>query len=332
MNLLTSRGFAIFILCVCLAILILVNAYPFVYSRLLLIVPALLFVSIAFCAGKRFFHKSGKRDIRFLGSIVFHAGMLVVIAVTAIGFLIRFFAVFELPQDIDVNMDNTQFVSIHSTPLGGHVPFLSMKLNWQKTKYEKEIYPVEHAVGVTIDMLGEVSYEKVERVIKVNAPVWLDGYQFMLADGRLSPLLVLKDSKGTVIFNSFVNIPNSIDSEETLIIKDTGLTLYMRFFPDMYKEDGKYGTRSTQPKNPAIGIKVAKNEDPFKNVWSGMLKAGEKAEFEGMTLEFAELKPVATVYVSKDSSYWGIFAGWGLIMAGLVIRYLTYARNPRHDK
>src|SRR3990172_8309089 len=165
-NFLTSRGFAIFILCVCLAILILINAYPALYSRLLLIAPAFLFASVTLCAGKRFFYESNKRDIRFIGSIVFHAGMLVVIAVTAIGFLIRFFSVFELPQDIDVNMDNTQFVSIHSTPLGGHVPLISMKLNWQETKYEKEIYPVEHAVGVTIDMLGEVSYEKVERVIK----------------------------------------------------------------------------------------------------------------------------------------------------------------------
>jgi hypothetical protein len=131
----------------------------------------------------------------------------------------------------------------------------------------------------------------------------------------------LKDRNGNVIFNKFVPVSNITNQEDAFDIFGAGLTVYTRFFPDMYKEGEKYGTRSRELKNPAFGIKVTTKKDPFRDTWRGVLKKGERTEFNGMTLELADLKPVVTLQIAKDPTYYGIYAGWALIVMGLLVRY-----------
>ena len=54
--------------------------------------------------------------------------------------------------------------------------------------------------------------------------------------------------------------------------------------------------------------------------------------FDGLTLEFADVKPVVTVQVVKDPTYSGIYAGWLLIVAGLVIRYAPFLTGKKDVK
>jgi cytochrome c biogenesis protein ResB len=216
-----------------------------------------------------------------------------------------------------VSLDDGQFAAVHSTPVFGETPFISLRLDWQESTYEDERFPVDHAAGLSIGLMDVGGYRQTDETIRVNSPIRRDDYQFLLTDGSLSPLFILKDSEGKVVFNQF----NATGEEDTFDIPATGLTVYTRFFPDMYKEGDNYGTRSRELKNPAFGIKVTKKEDPFRDIWRGVLKKGEGAEFNSMTLEFSDLKPVVTIQVSKDPTYYGIYAGWALIVGGLILRY-----------
>jgi cytochrome c biogenesis protein ResB len=321
-NFLTSRGFAIILLCLSLVLLVLWNKNPDLYSRLFLVVPALIFLSISFCTVKRVFAGATRRDVGFWGSFVFHIGLLTVIFATALGPLTRFYATVVLPQGVTVNIEDKFLAHIRSNPVVGEVPFVNFRLDWLERRYEEGLYPVEYVAGLSIGFMEEDGYKNSYETIRINEPVMQNGYQFLYHDGRLSPMFVLRNDKGEVVFRRFADLSNKSSVEDSFKIPEAGLTVYTRFFPEIYREGGKYGTRSIEPKNPAFGIKVTTKEDPFRDIWSGVLKKGERAEFGGMTLEFKDLKPVVILRVIKDPTYYGIFTGWVLIVAGLMVRYL----------
>lgn len=321
---LTSRGFAIFLLCLSTAILIIWNRFPKIYSPVFLIIPACLFLSISFCIARRV--KSAflqnAVDLRFLGSVIFHIGMLVVIVSISLGTIIRFHANATLPQGMTVNMLNEDFININSMPLRGEIPFISMRLDWQKSQYKDGWLPVNHSAGLEIGYIQGNSFETVHETLSINSPVKKNGYEFLLTSGSLSPLFILKNREEGILFNQFVNISIETSAEDRFEIPEKGLTVYTRFFPDLFEQRGKYGTLSKNLNNPAFGLRVVSNDAPFKDIWKGVLKPGEKAEFNGMTLEFADLKPVVIIQVVKDPTYWGIVAGWVLIVMGLLLKYI----------
>jgi cytochrome c biogenesis protein ResB len=304
--------------------LIIWNIYREFYFPLLLIIPAFLFLSISFCTVKRVFSDDTRMGVRFWGSVTFHIGLLTVIAATSLGPITRFWATVVLPQGVMVNLEDEQFSTVHSIPVFGGIPFISLRLDWQESRFEKEWFAVDHAAGLTVGIMDGGGYKQTNETIRVNAPVKKDGYQFMMSSGSRAPLFVLTDSAGEVVFDRFVNASSSTDQEASFDIPVAGLTVYMRYFPDVYKEGDNYGTLSMEHKNPAFGIRVESRKDPFRDTWGGVLKTREKAEFDGMTLEFADLKPVVTLQIMKDPTYWGIFVGWALIVAGLTVRYLPF--------
>ena len=58
-----------------------------------------------------------------------------------------------------------------------------------------------------------------------------------------------------------------------------------------------------------------------------MLRVGEYGEFDGLRLEFAELKPVVEVEITEDPSYPLVFGGWIMVVFGLLIRYIPKLRS-----
>lgn len=336
---LTSRGFAIFLLAVSIGFLVFWNVYGF-YSPVFSIIPLFSFLSIALCLTKRIAavaptpRGAGRAgwNVKFSGSVIFHIGLLMIIAVVSLQPFVGFWATIVLPQGITVNTLGEDFVSIHSTPLVGEAPFIALRLDWQKKRYEDGLFPVDYAAGVRIVFMENNSLKGENTIIRINDPVWINGYQFLYNSGDLSPLFVLTGKNGTILHSQYAEVDNNTDKEDVIDIPAAGMSIYTRFFPDMFKEGGKYGTRSKNPDNPAFGIRLASKSEPFKDIWKGVLKPGEKAEFEGMTLELADLKPVVVLQIVKDPTYWGIYAGWLLIVAGLVIRYVPLLTGKKDAK
>lgn len=330
LNFLISRAFAVFLLGVSAGLLIFWNRYPDFYSPLFLIIPVFLFFSISLCIVNRITASRQRWNIGFLGSVAFHIGMLIVILSTSLGALTRFFAVVALPQGVLVSLDNKDFSTIYEQHFGMREnPVINLKLNAFETKYAGEQFPVEYIAGVDIGILRDDGYYSFKDKIEVNQPIHYDGYSFLLERGGYSPRFILKDKDGNIMFNGFINLANRIKSEDVFYMKEANFTLYTRFFPDMYREGNKVGSRSPVLKNPAFGIRIVQRDNPFKDMWRGALKKGEVAQLGGMTLEFADLKPYVVIQVVKDPTYWGIFAGWVLIVAGLLLRYIPIIKQPQ---
>lgn len=318
---LTTRWFAILLLCVSIVFLILWKSYN-LSSPLFFIAPMIVFLSVSLCTVKRFLVAGLSHDIRFWGSVTFHIGLLIIIATVSLGGLTRFLATATLPQGVGVNLLSTDFIQLRTTPYFAEIPYTFLKLNWQTTQYKDKVFPVDYAANISIGFIENERSKMIDETVRINAPIILNGYRFLLIDVNLSPLFIVRDNNGETLFKEFIKIAKNTTSEDIFDISKSGLTVYTRFFPDMFKQDGKYGTRSREPKNPAFGIRITSKEDPFKDIWKGVLKIGEKAKFKDMTLEFADLKPVVIVEIVKDPTYWGIVAGWVAIVAGLLLRYI----------
>ena len=291
------------------------------YSPLFLLVPVFLFLSISSCTLKRYLSRTGRRDTAFIGSILFHLGMLVVIASTAVGYAVRFEAMAALPKDVTINLSGDDFVTVRSVPIFGKLPFLLLTLQWQESRYEDGFKPLSHSAGLHISYMEGDAMRSIDETIAINSPVDAGGYKLLLVGGQHSPSFILRQGS-EVLFNDFVKVTNVTEEEGSFSVADAGITVYTRFFPDMYEEDGRYGTRSLEFKNPAFGIRVSTKEEPFTDVWKGILKVGDSADFGSYTLEFTDIKPVVAVQVIKDPSYYGILVGWLLLVIGLAMRYI----------
>jgi cytochrome c biogenesis protein ResB len=319
-DLLTSRGFAIFLLLISIGIL-LFRKYSGLYSELFLFVPLLLFISILLCLIKRIIKEGKGSGLHFYGSILFHLGMLVIIFGGSLGYLTRFNAVFVLPQGETISMDSELSTVLLSSEFATP-PVMNIRLNSYKSTYEEGIYVVDHKAFLTIGYMDGAGFKTIDDVISINSTLWCGPYQLMLELLYQSPQFILTDSKGDVVFNENVKISNRPSWEDSFEIKQAGLTIHTRFFPDIVKDGTTFTSRSPELNNPAIGIRVVQKKNPFTDAASVVLKLGEDVAFDGYNLQFKELVPFVTIKIMRDPSYWVFIVGWLMLVLGLVIRYI----------
>ncbi len=318
-DVLTSRGFALFLLALSVAVLFVWTRYPSFYSHWLMLVPGVLLLSMSLCVIRRL--GGGLKDGAFAGSVVFHLGMMVVILTGLMSPLWRYYAVAVLPQDVMVEPTDQNFFAQTRGPFSPTPGFVYLRLNHHKTIYQDGRFPVEHRADITVGYMEGDSFVSKDETVRVNDPVKVDGFQIMLARGYMSPRFVLLDERGRILFDGFVKLSNRTAVEDTFEIPEAGLVFYTRFFPDMFKKGASYGTLSLEPRNPAFGIKVAKKDDLFRDMWRGVLSPQDVAHFNGFTMELKEMRQVVELQISSDPSLWGIVAGWVLVVAGLFLRY-----------
>ncbi len=321
---LSSRAFALFLLSVSVAVLILRVKRPELYSPLFLLIPASLFLSLVVCTARRL--RGGRKDVRFLGSILFHGGLMIWVATLFASPLVRFSARLFLVEGMVIGMEDREAVEIYERPfLGGAPPLFSFLLRGYRERYEEGMYPVEYTAMLSVGYMDGDRYRTEEKRIRINEPVDLGGYRFLFESSGWAPLFRLRRD-GEVLFERYIFLVSITEEEDSFKIDSAGLEVFTRFFPDLFMEDGKVGTRSRVVRNPAFGIKIAREEAPFVDIYRGVLRPGEVAEVDGMRLEFVDLRPFVVLLMVRDPLYPVVFAGWGLGVVGLLFRYGPWRR------
>lgn len=322
LNFLTSRLFAVILLALSAIIMVAYELFG-AYSPVYLAVPFLVFLSIASCTIRRFFAPDVERGIPFAGSIIFHVGMLVVIAAVAVAPIVKYEASVYLPKNVPVSTLGSGFMRTYFIPANGRIPDMHLTLEWMEVDYAEGWSPVDYAAGVTVGHSVEGEYSSSEEIIRVNEPLTVNGFKVLLVDGELSPFFTLKDKDGNAVFEQFVSLLNDTRYEDEFSVEAAGLTFHTRFFPDVFKaEDGSYGTKSRYPRNPAFGIKAVRDLEPFKDISKGVVGLGEELTIDGYTLSFDDLQPIVRLKILRDPTYIYVFIGLILITLGLIVRYV----------
>lgn len=321
-EIITSRSFAIAILILSLVLLLFFKYFPDYYTKWILILPLFILLSISLSLYRRIRKRVQPWTKHFVGSVLFHIGMIVVMISIISGETSRYWSSVIIPRYMPVVVETSVFTTTYSVPAFADDPFIKISLDWQDSAFEEDRFAVDHAAGLTIGLIKDDEYVETLETIRINQPVWRDGYQFLLRGGGFVYLLNITDKDGKHVFSDHRATPTSLAVEDSFIVENEGFEVFVRYFPELVSEDGKYGTLSREALNPALGVRIVENKDPFNDAWKGLIKSRETAKYGDYTLKFVDLRPYVTVEILKDPSYYGIIAGWLFIVFGLLMRYL----------
>lgn len=256
----------------------------------------------------------------FFGSIIFHAGMLILFSGIAISSLTNFRASLLLVEGRRTSACEGEFLRVIRKPvLVPSIDELFFTLLRFNSKYDERGTPVEYSV----DLLFEDERANIgEKKVGVNKPLSYRGLQATLQRGGITPHFVIQKNGG-VIFDAEVNLFAG-DFFDMFNVYDEGLSVHVKFFPDMgINNDGTPYLISRELKKPGFLIEL-NTKDNIK--FSGAGYMGEDIRAGNYLIRVESLKHWAELELSRDYGLRIILVGIITIITGLVIRFIDYDR------
>lgn len=263
-----------------------------------------------------FYGKKGTGGI--WGSLLFHAGMEIVIVGAIVSMSTLFYGKIFMTEGFEIGGQELFKGMGRANELRGF-PYERMLLASFTATYEKDFSPVDYsAVVKTLDKKGRAG----EATVGVNQPLKEDGYQFVLENYYFTPRFVITEKSGRVLEDAYINLRvRDIKETDWFSIPDAGITIRGRFFPDFHKEGKELTTRSMNLNNPVFILEFFKGGE---KIGDGILPIYKRMDFyEGRyTIEFKDLKKWIILSVSRDTGLPIVQMGVILIVIGLVARFI----------
>jgi len=261
-----------------------------------------------------------------MGSVVFHLSFLVMLVGAIVSSGTRFSGIAVLAEGQPFSGQKREYLN---TITKKNTPEALPKVEFIMSK----LSPNYNTQGRLVDLAATLSVPKKEGrrevVVRMNRPYREGATSVLLNAHGVTPLWVLRDNSGRELDGAFVNLMVLQGREDRFNIPKPPYTVIVRFFPD-YAE-GKDGptTRSLVLNNPIFQIEVIKDEPGVlieKPVFSGLIRPGEPARFDGYSLAFPEIRYWAQFLIVRDYGIPILFAGFVVAILGLLWR-LVFSRR-----
>lgn len=287
------------------------------------VLPAFIFMSTLICTIERLIRRK-KKDLGFWGSMIFHAGLLTIIIAAIITKLTLFEGEVLLTEGYPFPLGREGYLKISREPDSGiQFPEGTITMTKYKNIYQGD-FAIDHEASITIDR-GGIPWKTA---IKVNQPLEIDGLQYTLNKYGFSPAFVVKDDKGNVLVDAFINLVVVQGKEDSFEVPGKNTMIYVRFHPDF--EMTKEGPRSKSriPNNPVVAVKVKRwgKESKFLHI-----KMGSSKNIMGYNISFPELKYWAHFLVKRDKGVPVFIVAFFLVVGGLSLRFLTMKPKEKGD-
>ncbi len=249
-----------------------------------------------------------------LGTYLFHAAFFLV----AIGFLLTLAARQEAKVWVAVGEefkgDPSQFLS-QSPPRwlasGVSVP------DFRVTEIRPEFWR-DQLLFTRLE--AEVELAAEGRVTtRINRPLWLGWGTFLRLSGfGYTPRYELRDRFGHVIDSRFVKL-NLFPPGQRDYFSPPELPhrIYLEIYPDFVVEDGDPASRSLNLNNPAVAAQIYRGRFELGNA---LLRPEDSYTFEGLSLQFPEIRYWGEFAVVRDLGAPILFLGYLLGLAGLLLK------------
>lgn len=258
-----------------------------------------------------------KGDGGIWGSVVFHAGMIIVI----IGGIVSMLTLFNrgLPLTEGFDMAPLSLLKGLSGWEAEGFPYRRLHLSSFDASYDGADFPLDYtAVIDTVDKYGKSGME----TIKVNQPLKKNGFQFLLDRYYYAPRFVITEKEsGRIVEDAFINLlVVSIDQVDQFNIPEVGVRINARFFPDFHMEGDRLMTKSKNLNNPVFVLELFKGGE---RLGDGILPLHKRMDFDAgrYTIEFRDLREWIVLIVSKDYGLPVVKGGLLLVVLGLVVRF-----------
>jgi len=242
---------------------------------------------------------------KYLGSIIFHFSLLLIIAGIILNYLYKFNGVFALTEGQNVSDSEISYFRIFSGPLRGE-KFGRFDLSLEKVYDDYKVDNSEtEAAEITMIPAGNVS--PLTALVYTNQPFkWNDlEFHFGLLTGY-SPEVILQDSTGKFIFRNFVRLATrKIGGEykysDYILIPGHKLKLEIEVIPGGLK---KYD------------ISVS---DETEMLYEGVLSGVNTARFDKYVLTIPRLRRWCYIDVVESPFLNLVFTGFWTAIGGLAI-------------
>lgn len=261
-----------------------------------------------------------KGRIGFWGSIIFHAGMLVVFAGIVVSSLTNFKASMILVEDSWTSLKEGEMVRFLRNPL---LPLGLPEILFSLTKftavYDEKGAPSRFSAEILFeDEAGDIKPYNVE----INRPFKYRGLQATLQRAGVTPRFVIKNNAGVKIFDGEVNIFAG-DFFDMFNVYQEGLSVYVKFFPDMEIKNGKPILKSRELRNPGVLIEILTKEN---RRFSNPIFIGGEAQLGPYTIGVKGFRHWAEFELSRDYGLAPLMFGILCVILGLMIRFIDYDR------
>lgn len=253
---------------------------------------------------------AAKGGFGFWGSILFHAGLLMIFVAVAVSALTQFNAELLLTESFPVTLGPAAFVKIHKKNGLASLPPAVLELKRFVPRYEQDRFATDFSAQLLIDGFP--------RDVHVNKPVEINGFQLSLHRFGFSPSFRITDRHGSEILNANINLVVVGGKEDSFAVPDTSYVIHTEFFPDFYAEKGRYGSRSVIPKNPVFLISVASES---RETERKLVPLGETVTAGDLTINFNGLNYWIDLIVGRDYGIWILAAGLAAGVLGLALRF-----------
>lgn len=259
-----------------------------------------------------------QRGIRlgFWGSIAFHVGLLFCFLAVPVSALSRFNGALILTEGTALPL--REAVEAPGGMESARLPLVDVAVHNLWGKYHEGRFKVDFGGDLLLD------WGTVERKLpfKVNQPVEFGGFQFSLQEYGFAPQLVISRN-GKTFFDYFLNLRHS-DEGDYFPLDSADRRLFVMFFPDFVREGNKIGTKSSEPRNPMVLVKVLQGETMLHQK---LLALGEEAELGEYRVRAGELRNWVNLGVTREKGLGVLILGFCVGIGGLFVRFLSNERR-----
>lgn len=255
-----------------------------------------------------------------IGNLLFHTGFLFLLAGAWFSLFRSFDGSAVILEEQEFNGTRGEYTAI-STQRGSY-PDIKFKIGKITPEYwGNQLLFTDLKADVTYSSNGRVE----EGEARLSQPVSVNGARVTINGLGFVPLYVLKDRDGRELDSGYVRLnifpPGA---EDHFQIPGFPHQIFVVFYPDHEVRNGRVVNRSMNPVNPAYLIRVFRNRVLS---YSGVLKPGQEAYYEGLRLSFPEYNYWGMFRIVRNSGWPFIWTGFILFIAGLVWKLLYYRKE-----
>ena len=246
------------------------------------------------------------------GSVVFHAGMLIILLGFGVTSLWGMRGKVIIPEGVAVAFP----ADIFEVKKGAWHEYEEFKAGLNKFNLITEDRMISQVRG-TVDFISGSGSER--QVIEINHPAKFTGYYWRSQDWGYSAYLRVSKNND-IILNDYVNIASSGGRYfDTYNLPGTANMMKVEFYPGVNSE-GNPDNAAILPQNPGLSVTI---DGPGEMAVNALVLMGESALLGDYQIEFVDYRFWEQFDISKDPGEVFIYLGSIMAVFGLALRVLS---------